>query len=218
VIKLRGRKGKSCCFAVCEGRFADTETVLSKKKIHSLVKAGEQQIVLDNVNGQRHIDCGLKQPVQLVVNGVPGSGPGCFCGRPTIEAMQVSGWRPYEILPEEISGNYHRGNSRRFLREYMAGGILILLALDDKERHIVGNYLSTGRHRGTIYIRGEIKQHQLGREVAPAKLEADDQERLQRYLAEYCQEFGINLGELLNKEFIKLISHSHRPYGGIYAY
>jgi len=95
---------------------------------------------------------------------------------------------------------------------------VVPLGLGDKERPIVGNYLGTEMHGGTIYIRGETKQHQLGREVTPAKLEADDQERLQQHLAEYCQEFGTNLGELLNKEFIKLTPHSHRPYGRIYAY
>ncbi|RKY65759.1 MAG: hypothetical protein DRQ02_09810 [Candidatus Latescibacterota bacterium] len=59
--------------------------------MHSLAKAGEQQIVLDNVNGQRYIGCGLKQPVQLVVNGVPGNDLAAFMDGPTIEAMQVIG-------------------------------------------------------------------------------------------------------------------------------
>ena len=229
------------------------------ERIRSLITAGEQQVILDNVNGQRYIGCGLKQSVQLVINGVPGNDLAAFMNGPTIlvhgsaqdaigntmsagkvvvygDAGDIVGYsmrggklhirgnagyrvgihmKSYrEKFPVIIIG----GTAGDFFGEYMAGGILILLGLDDKQGSIAGNYLGTGMHGGTIYIRGEIEQHQLGREVALARLEMDDQEQLQRYLADYCQDFGVNLREVLNREFVKLIPYSHRPYGEIYAY
>jgi glutamate synthase domain-containing protein 3 len=229
------------------------------EQIHSLIRAGEQHIVLDNVNGQRYIGCGLKQSVQLVVNGVPGNDLAAFMNGPTIlvhgsaqdaigNTMSAGKVVVYgdagDIVGYSMRGGklYIRGNAGYrvgihmksyrekfpviiiggtagdFFGEYMAGGILILLGLDDKQGSIAGNYLGTGMHGGIIYIRGEIEQHQLGREVALARLEMDDQEQLQRYLADYCQNFGVNLREVLNREFVKLIPYSHRPYGEIYAY
>jgi glutamate synthase domain-containing protein 3 len=52
--------------------------------IYSAVKNGEKEIILDNVNGQRYIGCGLMDDVNIEINGVPGNDLGAFMGGPKI--------------------------------------------------------------------------------------------------------------------------------------
>ncbi len=106
-----------------------------------------------------------------------------------------------------------------FFGEYMAGGNLILLGLHhDKDKPIVGDYVGTGMHGGTIYIRGEVEQYKLGAEVGVMELTEEDNKTLKGLLTEYCTDLGLNLDDIMNKPFIKLIPISHRPYGKLYAY
>lgn len=45
---------------------------------------GAKEVILDNVNGQRYIGCGLKRKVSIRVNGVPGNDLAAFMDGPTI--------------------------------------------------------------------------------------------------------------------------------------
>lgn len=106
-----------------------------------------------------------------------------------------------------------------FLGEYMAGGLLIVLGLkNNKDRPIVGNYVGTGMHGGTIFIRGDVRDYQLGKEVKLFKLDKDDKKLLYPYLEEYCKDFKLNPKKLSEDKFIKLIPVTTRPYGKLYAY
>ena len=118
-------------------------------------------------------------------------------------------------IPVIIAG----GCARDFLGEYMAGGIAILLGLGLGENdELVGDFVGTGMHGGIIFIRGKVDQRTLGKEVAPFDLDDKDRQTLRKHLKEYCDEFGLDLKEIMKKEFTKLIPYSHRPYGNIYAY
>lgn len=118
-------------------------------------------------------------------------------------------------VPVIIAG----GRAGDFYGEYMAGGVLILLGLGKKnEQSIVGDYLGTGMHGGVIYIRGQVPQHRLGKEVGSSPLEEKDRALLIGYLTEFCADFALNLDEVLAEEFLKLVPVSHRPYGKLYSY
>jgi len=118
-------------------------------------------------------------------------------------------------IPVIIAG----GTAGDFFGEYMAGGVLVLLGLDrDENTPIAGNYLGTGMHGGVIYIRGEVEEYTLGKEVSVLDPDAKDEKLLTKHLSEYCKHFGLDLDELLSKPFIKLIPVSSRPYGNMYAY
>ncbi|WP_342678670.1 hypothetical protein [Methanofollis sp. UBA420] len=54
------------------------------KEVRSVVAAGETEIVLDNVLGQRFIADGLVGEVTITVNGVPGGDLGMFMRGPTV--------------------------------------------------------------------------------------------------------------------------------------
>ena len=73
------------------------------------------------------------------------------------------------------------GTAQDFLGEYMAGGILILLGLNlgEGEYH-KAKFIGTGMHGGVIYLRGNVEEYQLGKEVGVAELEEKDYQILQQ--------------------------------------
>jgi len=115
--------------------------------------------------------------------------------------------------PEIVIG----GRARDFLGEYMAGGLLIVLGLDEKGP-LVGNYVGTGMHGGEMYIRGKVEKHQLGMEVKMERPSRDDYEKIRAPLEEFCSRFSLSSEEIMKEEFTKLVPFSHRPYGQVYAY
>ncbi len=142
-----------------------------------------------------------------------------------------------EKIPVIIIG----GKAGNFLGEYMAGGIIIVLGMENinirnknnantqefisfpasLSKTIVGDYVGAGMHGGVIYIRGEIEDYKLGKEVKKEKIDNKDKEILDKYINNFCSYFDVNTSEILNsdyKDFIKLMPYSHRPYGKLYAY
>jgi glutamate synthase domain-containing protein 3 len=107
------------------------------------------------------------------------------------------------------------GSARDFLGEYMAGGLIIILALNGDVP--VGKYCGTGMHGGKIYVRGNVERHLLGKEVAISPLSEEDEAELKRYLEEYFRLFG-GREEISPREFIKIAPLSHRPYGSLYTH
>ncbi|OGO32784.1 MAG: hypothetical protein A2Z29_00730 [Chloroflexi bacterium RBG_16_56_11] len=111
------------------------------------------------------------------------------------------------------------GTAQDFLGEYMAGGVLILLGLGLTEgQNHKAKYIGTGMHGGVMYIRGNIAEYQLGKEVGIAEPEGTDREVLRKYVTEYCGYFGGDPEKLLEHRFIKLYPRWLRPYGRLYAY
>jgi len=111
------------------------------------------------------------------------------------------------------------GTAQDFLGEYMAGGVLILLGLNLKEgeRH-KANFIGTGMHGGAIYIRGDVEEFQLGKEVGVAELDENDHSVLKKLIGEFASHFDYNAEEILKHKFIKLFPLYLRPYGRLYAY
>lgn len=105
-----------------------------------------------------------------------------------------------------------------FFGEYMAGGILVLIGMGREGEPPVGNYVGTGMHGGTIYIRGSITDRQLGREVRIYPLNEEDLQILGELLDDFKSSMGIDVMGLEAGDFIKLRPFSHRPYGGKYVY
>ena len=110
------------------------------------------------------------------------------------------------------------GMARDFLGEYMAGGILVVLGLEQSRMiSLTGNYVGTGMHGGTIYLRGRVEPYKLGREASVHPMTEDDYLRLSGYLGPYCEAFGLDLAVILKAEYTKLQPISSRPYGRLYV-
>jgi len=111
------------------------------------------------------------------------------------------------------------GTAQDFVGEYMAGGIMVLLGrtLREGEKH-KARFIGTGMHGGVIYIRGDVDDHQLGKEVDRAELNDEDNELLESLVGEYAEYFNMNPKEIMNRRFTKLFPRWLRPYGQLYAY
>jgi glutamate synthase domain-containing protein 3 len=113
------------------------------------------------------------------------------------------------------------GKAGDFLGEYMAGGRIVLLGMfgtSPPERPICGNYLGTGMHGGTIYVRGSVDPYRLGKGLASKPLEDGDLEFLDGAIRAFAQEFELVPESILDGEFSKIEPATHRPYGSLYAY
>ena len=91
------------------------------------------------------------------------------------------------------------------------------LTLPPGERH-TANFIGTGMHGGVMYIRGELADYQLGKEVGQVPLEDADHQLLSDLVGEYAAHFDRDATAILSKPFTKLIPLSLRPYGRLYAY
>jgi glutamate synthase domain-containing protein 3 len=101
----------------------------------------------------------------------------------------------------------------------MAGGVLVVLGLTlpPGARH-TANFIGTGMHGGVMYIRGELEDHQLGKEVGAVLMDEADHALLQELVEEYAAHFDRDAPKILSQSFTKLIPLSSRPYGRLYAY
>jgi len=111
------------------------------------------------------------------------------------------------------------GKAGDFFGEYMAGGVLILLGMtsDSPEKAKHGFSLGTGMHGGTIFVRGGVDETRLSQEVGVFALTAEDLAMLEEYLADYCQDFGLKLEDVMKEKFVKILPKSKRPYGNMYC-
>jgi glutamate synthase domain-containing protein 3 len=119
------------------------------------------------------------------------------------------------LVPTFIVG----GKAGNFFGEYMAGGRLILLGLDRKPgEEIVGDYCATGMHGGVMYVRGEVPERYLGKEVKVFETDEEDMKILREELKGFSEAFNIPVEEILSKPFTKIVPVSARPYGRMYAH
>jgi glutamate synthase domain-containing protein 3 len=111
------------------------------------------------------------------------------------------------------------GTAGDFLGEYMAGGMLTLLGLEQQPGiPLAGDYLATGMHGGVIYLRGEVDPFTLGKEVSVFDLNEADWDLLGPHLQDFCATFGYDYDEVSAGQFCKLLPVSRRPYGRLYCY
>jgi glutamate synthase domain-containing protein 3 len=111
------------------------------------------------------------------------------------------------------------GTAQDFLGEYMAGGIVVVLGLtlngEDCHR---ARFVGTGMHGGVIYLRGQINDYQLGKEVGVSQPNRKDRAILRELVTRFAGHFGFDAEEILAGRFVKLFPLYLRPYGRLYTY
>ena len=117
-----------------------------------------------------------------------------------------------EQLPIIIIG----GKVGSFFAEYMAGGIIVLLGLDDSDE-FDGDYFASGMHGGTIYLRKKIDFSKYSKDVELYEADENDMNFLKKYLIEYADSFNIPSEEISGKPFYKIMPSSARPYAHLYT-
>jgi glutamate synthase domain-containing protein 3 len=110
------------------------------------------------------------------------------------------------------------GRARDFFGEYMAGGEMILLGLEAGTGPALGAYTGTGMHGGTIFVRGGVEPHRLGKEVGVRWPTSAEEVRIEEIVRDFCSATGLDPAPVLAVPFATLYPESHRPYGRMYAY
>jgi len=111
------------------------------------------------------------------------------------------------------------GNARAFLGEFMAGGLIVLLRLDQKEPEPFAEMsLASGIHGGAIYIRGPVEKWTLGIGAAAREATAEDLLVITPYVQEFAEQFGLNPAEILSSMFTRIAPVSARPFASKYIW
>ncbi|ABR56878.1 GltB/FmdC/FwdC-like GXGXG domain-containing protein [Methanococcus aeolicus] len=115
------------------------------------------------------------------------------------------------------------GEIKDFLGEYMAGGILIGLNMDNEGNDlgkINSKMLGTGIHGGSIYIRESIDKSQLGVAADIKEFTDEDRAKITPYIEEFCKDFNYSeeiKNKLLNSNYTKIAPISKRPFEKLYT-
>ncbi len=118
-----------------------------------------------------------------------------------------------EMNPTVVVG----GCAGAFMGEYMAGGNLIVLGLTKSEtKPIAGNYLATGMHGGSIFIRGSVDSSLLWSQAKTIEPSKEDYKIIEENVKEFCKIFKNDYNKIMRKEFVKVVPKSTRPYGHLY--
>ena len=107
------------------------------------------------------------------------------------------------------------GVAGSFLGEYMAGGVLVVLNLEEKDEP-VGNFTGVGMHGGKIFVRGELNAV-LPPQVKCEEASSGDLETIKGYLKEYSSDFSIDEKKLINSKYYVLSPDSANPYKRLYT-
>jgi len=116
-------------------------------------------------------------------------------------------------IPRLIIG----GTAKDYCGEYMAGGRVIILNMENKEGSPVGYSVGTGIHGGVIYIRGYVEEYQLGVGAIFADMDDDDGEFLKEALEEYSKDLGLDLTRIRLEDFVKITRKGYRPFAKLYT-
>ena len=111
------------------------------------------------------------------------------------------------------------GTTQDFLGEYMAGGIVVLLDLENKGHR--SNFIGTGMHGGVIYLKGTVEPDQVGGQVSISPIDDSDRQVLESYVSRFVERFPEiekSREEIMSGGFVRLTPRSKRPYCGLYAY
>lgn len=108
------------------------------------------------------------------------------------------------------------GSAGSFLGEYQAGGIIIVLGLNNDGK-LVSNFPCTGMHGGKVFFRGEPPKNLFPKNVCLSPANDDDIAQITPFISEYADIFGLNKEELLNTAFTVAYPDSKNPYKQMYV-
>ena len=109
------------------------------------------------------------------------------------------------------------GKTGSFLGEYQAGGIIVVLGLEESPKRIIGRFPCTGMHGGKIFLRSDGKGIDFPNQVNIRAVGKEDMEELKTYITEYCDLFGYDINEVLDSPFIVVTPDTKNPYKQMYV-
>jgi glutamate synthase domain-containing protein 3 len=109
------------------------------------------------------------------------------------------------------------GTAKDYCGEYMAGGKIIVLNLENRPGSPVGLSLGTGIHGGAIYVRGRVEPYQLGIGAVFSEVTDADREFLRATLTEFAHDLSVVIPGDVYDNFVKITRKGHRPFEKLYT-
>ncbi len=108
------------------------------------------------------------------------------------------------------------GSAGSFLAEYMAGGLIIVLGLNDAVQK-VGFMCGTGMHGGKVVIRAEEAPKGLPAQVIVNETDYKGLKAESKYIDEYCRIFAADKAMMEKGRYFVLTPDSEHPYRQMYT-
>ncbi len=118
-----------------------------------------------------------------------------------------------EKLPVMIIG----GRCGSFLGEYLAGGIIVVLGLNNDGKKTVGNFPCTGMHGGKVFLRTSDNSIDFPSQVNTHTATQEDMQEIMPYIEEFSKVFNKDKKTLLESEYIVVTPDSANPYKQMYV-
>jgi glutamate synthase domain-containing protein 3 len=109
------------------------------------------------------------------------------------------------------------GGARAFLGEYMAGGLIVVLGLQE-EQPVRERGIGSGIHGGEIYIRGTVDEQNLGVGATKRPFGNEQKEKIFPCIQEFSRRFDIDCSSLMEDEFTRIGPSSSRPFADKYVW
>ena len=109
------------------------------------------------------------------------------------------------------------GRAGSFLGEYQAGGVIVVLNLDEPQKKCVGFFPCTGMHGGKVFLRSDCRDVVFPSQVKVHTAVEEDMKELESLLSEYCSIFNLDLKEILSGIFTVITPDSENPYRQMYV-
>ncbi len=109
------------------------------------------------------------------------------------------------------------GTTKDYCGEYMAGGRIVVLNMGNRKASPVGYSVGTGIHGGAIFVRGDVKQYQLGTGAIFAEFDEADEKFLREVFEEYSGNFDVDTSGMVPGDFVKITRKGRRPFAKLYT-
>lgn len=109
------------------------------------------------------------------------------------------------------------GRTGSFLGEYLAGGIIIVLNLDER-KDITGYFCGNGMYAGTIYLRTQRPPVNLSDKLITRKVGKEEMESVIRPLVtDFASVFSLSAAKCLEGGFMAVEADKSKSYSQLYA-
>ena len=211
---------------------------LDYKTLNEVLRQPEHDYVIEGCCGQRFIGAGMSDRTitvnanaqdavgdtmnagKILIHGSAGDAAGYAMRGGKIYVRDHAGYRAgihmkeyKKKVPIMIIG----GCAGSFLGEYQAGGILIVLGLQEDHHPIIGNFPCTGMHGGKLFLRGDCRNLKFPPQVTADIASFEDLQGIMDDLKEYCSDFHYDLKTILSSPFTLVTPNSKNPYKQMYV-
>ncbi len=118
-----------------------------------------------------------------------------------------------EKVPVMVIG----GRTGSFLGEYQAGGLIVVLNLEEPDRRIVGNFPCTGMHGGKMFLRSKCTDVVFPDQVTARTATDEDMSEIRESIKEFCGYFGYDTESVMSGDFTVIEPDSSNPYRQMYV-